>query len=49
MTPIEILKDRGFRVYGDLPYCSNNGIEYYIGESNSRVGIVALVEGRRSV
>ena len=44
MTPIEILQDRGFKVYGNLPYVLPNGIEYYLGESNSRVGIVALVD-----
>jgi len=44
MTPIEILKDRGFMVYTDLPYLLSNGIEYYVGESNSRVGIVALID-----
>lgn len=44
MTPIEILQDRGFKVYSDLPYILSNGIEYYIGESNSRAGIVALIE-----
>lgn len=44
MTPIEILKDRGFKVYKDLPFVLSNGIEYYLGESNSRVGIVALID-----
>jgi len=44
MTPIEILIDRGFKVYSRFPYLLPNGIEYYLGESNSRVGILALVD-----
>jgi len=44
LTPLEILEDRGFKPYSDLPYCNEDGTEYFIGENESRTaGIVALM------
>lgn len=49
MTPIEILKDRGFKVYGDLPYCLANGAEYYVGERLTSKGVVSLMPEDESI
>lgn len=40
---IEILKSKGFYPVSDLNYCTDNGIEYYIGYRGSKAGVCALI------
>lgn len=49
MKPIEILQDRGFKVYTDLPYVLANGAEFYVGERLAEAGIVALMPENESI
>ena len=46
MTAIEVLQDRGFKANSDLPYCTANGTEYYVGineQVKNNAAIVALI------
>lgn len=49
MKPIEILKDRGFKVYIDLPFVLSNGAEFYVGERLTEAGIVAIMPEDESI
>lgn len=44
MNGIDILKDRGFKAFSNLNYCTENGIDYYIGCNKNTAAIVALIE-----
>ncbi len=45
VTAIYILNDRGFKANSDLPFCTADGTEYYVGYSNGkRAAIVTLIE-----
>lgn len=40
-NPLEILKGNGFKPSSDLNYCTENGIEYFIGWQGNKALIVA--------
>lgn len=42
-SPLEILKGNGFKPSSDLNYCTDNGIEYFIGWKNKEALIVAII------
>lgn len=42
-APLEILKGNGFTPNSDLNYCTDNGIEYYIGWKKDKALIVAMI------
>lgn len=47
MKAIEVLQDRGFKENSDLPYCTANGTEYYVGinkQFKNDAAIVALID-----
>lgn len=44
ITPIEVLQDRGFKPDSDLPYCTADGTEFFIGHNKDTAAIVCLME-----
>ncbi len=42
-SPLEILKGNGFKPASDLNYCTDNGVEYFIGWKEDKALIVALI------
>ena len=42
-SPLEILKGNGYKASSDLNYCTENGVEYFIGWKKDRALIVALI------
>lgn len=40
---INILKERGFKVLSDLNYCTDNGIEYFIGYDKFNTALVVAL------
>ena len=43
-TPIDILKDRGFKPFSDLNFCTESGVNYYVGYRDEVAAIVAIIE-----
>lgn len=37
------LIDKGFKLHSELPYCTYNGIEYYIGTKDDTAAVVAAM------
>ena len=46
MNSLQILEDRGFKPTSNLPYCTADGTDFYIGykRETKEAGIVALIE-----
>lgn len=41
---IEFLKAHGYAVNTDLNYCTNDGINFYVGQANGQSAVVAFIE-----
>lgn len=41
---ISHLRSKGYFIPSDLPYCTEEGKEYYIGHKYNKAGIVAIME-----
>lgn len=44
-SPLEILQGNGFKPSSDLNYCTDSGIEYFIGWKKDKALVVALLHG----
>lgn len=42
-APLDILKGNGYKYYSDLNYCTNSGVEYFIGWKEDKALVVALI------
>lgn len=42
-APLDILKGNGYKPNSDLNYCTDNGVEYFIGWKEDKALIVALI------
>lgn len=42
-APLDILKGNGYKPATDLNYCTDNGVEYYIGWKEDKALIVAII------
>ena len=41
---LDILNINGYSITSDLNYCTENGIDYYIGHNGNKAVVVAIVE-----
>jgi hypothetical protein len=43
MNALQLLKDKGYKPISDLNYCTESGIEYYIGFKGDKAAIAAMI------
>lgn len=43
MNALKILSENSFKSHSDLNYCTENGIEYYIGSKGINAAVVAII------
>lgn len=43
MNALQLLKDTGFKPVSNLNYCTQNGIEYFIGYRKKEAAITAII------
>lgn len=47
--PIEMLKNKGYKINSNLPFTLSNGAEFYIGEKLSEAAIICLMPENESI